>query len=242
MTLRQWGILLILFVVALIFATPLPATAQAYAGLPANAATYLPLLVQTQRSVWPNAPKPGHMGAQVQKESCITVKHSKCWNPRAELKTAREYGFGFGQTTVAYNADGSERFNVFKEMQSLDPILKTWAWQNRFDPTMQLRALVVKNRIGYERISGAATDIDHLAFSLAGYNGGMSGVLSDRRLCQATPGCDHRRWFGHTEKYSNKSRTPWKGYGKSAFDINREYPRVIIFQLTPMYVPYFVQQ
>ncbi len=211
-----------------------------YIGLPANAATYLPILVQTQRAVWPNATHPGWMGAQVQKESCITVKHSKCWNPRSELKTAREYGFGFGQITIAYHANGKERFNVFQELtNAADPKLRNWAWDDRFNPEMQLRAMIVKNKIGYERISGAADSTERLAFSLAGYNGGLGGVLSDRRMCMAVKTCDQSRWFGHTEYYSMKSRVKWQGYGKSAFEINREYPRTIMLKLTPLYAPYF---
>lgn len=207
--------------------------------LPPNAHKYLPALVETQKELWPDAPLPGWLGAQVHKESCITVRHSKCWNPRAELKTDREYGFGFPQITIAKNKDGSERFNVFKELQAIDPVLRKWRWEDRFDAKMQLRALLIKNKIGYDRISGAATGVDRLAFSLAGYNGGMGGVLSDRRLCQGTRGCDSTRWFGHTEKTSNKSRKPWKGYGKSAFDINREYPYTIIYKLRPLYASYF---
>lgn len=207
--------------------------------LPANAKLYLPTLVEVQKDVWPAAPLPSFLGAQVQKESCITVKHPKCWNPHAELKTAREYGFGFGQTTVAYNTNGTERFNVFKEMQASDSVLSKWKWEDRFDAKMQLRALVVKNRIGYERIAGATNRVDHLAFSLAAYNGGMAGVLSDRRLCQARKDCNPDKWFGNVEFYSNKSRVAWHGYGQSAFEINRAYPVAIIFKLRPAYEPYF---
>ena len=207
--------------------------------LPPNAAQYLPILVQLQKDLWPDSPYPGWMGAQVEKESCIHRKHPKCWNPHAELKTKREYGFGFGQNTVAYNADGSERFNVFKELKVLDPVLRKWDWEDRFNPQMQLRALVVKNKITYDRILGARTELDHMAFSLAGYNGGLGGVISDRRLCDGTRGCDSGRWFGHVEFTSNKSRIKWQGYGQSAFEINRAYPVAVLIKLRPPYVSYF---
>lgn len=207
--------------------------------VPANAPAYLPMLVAEQRAIWPDAPGPhGWTAAQVHKESCIHAKHPKCWNPRAELKTAREYGFGFGQITVAYRADGSERFNVFNELRRSDPRLKSWAWEDRHNPQMQLRALLIKNKIGYQTITGARNDVEHLAFSLAGYNGGLGGVVADRRLCQGTRGCDPSRWYGHVERTSNKSRVKWQGYGASAFDINRAYP-VSIMKLQPLYAPYF---
>lgn len=207
--------------------------------VPANAKQYLPMLIEVQKSVWPAVPIPDHQAAQIEKESCITRRHPKCWNPHAELKTSREYGFGFGQTTIAYNADGSERFNVFKELKGLDPVLRQWEWNNRFDPYMQLRAFVVKNRIGYDRIIGAATELDRVSFSLAGYNGGISGVLSERRLCQATSGCDPNRWIDNVERTSNKSRIANHGYGKSAYQINREYPRDILYRIRPTYTKYF---
>lgn len=215
---------------------------QTLPPLPTNAYKYLPMLIELEDELWPDAPLRGWTGAQVHKESCITVKHSKCWNPRAELRTSREWGVGFGQITIAYNKDGSERFNVFNELRALDPVLRTWRWDDRFDPKMQLRALLVKNKIGYLSITGASNRVDHLAFSLAGYNGGLSGVLSDRRLCQAVQGCDPNRWFGNVELYSNKSRKPWQGYGQSAFEINRAYPREIIFKLRPLYEPYYMEK
>lgn len=190
--------------------------------------------------MWPDAPGPaGWAAAQVHKESCITAKHSKCWNPKVELKTAREYGFGLSQVTISYRQDGTERFNVFKELKASDARLRNWAWEDRYNPTMQLRAMLIKNKIGYRTITGAYNDVEHLAFSLAGYNGGLGGVLSDRRLCQGTRGCDPSRWFGHVERTSNKSRVKWQGYGQSPFDINRAYPVTILYTLRPQYEPYF---
>lgn len=216
----------------------------AFAQIPANAHQYLPVLIELQPKVFPESPpsQAGWTAAQVEKESCIHKKHPKCWNPRSELKTKREYGFGFGQTTVAYRADGSERFNVFKELQQLDPVLRKWQWEDRFNPEMQLRALLVKDRICFTRTTGVTIDVEHVAFTLACYNGGFGGVLSDRRLCQGTKGCDHSKWFGHTARTSNKSRVKWEGYGKSAFEINREYPTIILFTLRPSYAPYFKEK
>lgn len=211
----------------------------AFAQIPPGAVQYLPVLRDVQKTVWPTHPQPATLAAQVEQESCISLKHSKCWNPRAELKTSREYGFGFGQTTVAYNANGTERFNVFKELQMQDAVLRRWRWEDRFDPAMQLRALLVKNKTGYDRITGSATHADHLAFSYAAYNGGMGGLLSDRRLCAGTRGCDDRVWYNNVERTSNKSRTAVHGYGKSFFAINREYVVNVMEVRRRKYDPYF---
>lgn len=208
--------------IALVMAMLVLYTCSARGELPPGAVQYLPLLKAEQQKYWPDMPAPHTLAGQVEQETCISLRHRKCWNPRAELKTSREYGFGFGQITRAYNPDGSIRFDTFSELAGLHPDLRKWRWEERYDPVMQLRALVLKDRRLFGRFP-AATDADALAFMLAPYNGGTGGLIQDVKLCEASPGCDATRWFGHVEHHSRKSRKKWQGYGKSAFEINREY-------------------
>jgi hypothetical protein len=35
----------------------------------------------------------------VEHESCISLKHKRCWEPTSQLKTSREIGAGLGQVT-----------------------------------------------------------------------------------------------------------------------------------------------
>lgn len=205
--------------------------------LPKLALVYLPLLLSTQQQIWPDAPMPSFLAAQIEQESCISVTHSKCWNPRAELNTAREYGFGFGQITRAVRPDGSVRFDKFAELKAAYTSLRDWSWSDRFSPAMQMTALIEMDRGIYERVD-AATVRDRLAMALAAYNGGEGGLAQDRWQCKLKPGCDPARWFGHVELTSNKSRVKWQGYGKSAFEINREYPRSILDVRRAKYVPF----
>jgi hypothetical protein len=192
--------------------------------VPEGAREFAPVLALEQRKAWPRMPEPWTLGGQVEQESCISLRHSKCWNPRAELKTHREYGFGFGQITIAYRADGSERFNKFQELRAGHEALSKWEWSARYDPEFQLRAIVLMDLELWRRIPPAATVQDHTAFVLASYNGGVGSVLQDRRLCDNTAGCDPTRWFGHVAKHSLKSKVPQKAYGgKSWYAINREY-------------------
>lgn len=209
--------------------------------IPPLAQTFLPLLLATQLAVWPAAPMPSFLAAQVEQESCIRLTHPKCWNPRAELKTSREYGFGIGQITTAYRADGSVRFNKFAELKQQHDSLRDWQWDDRYDARYQFLALIEMNKALFERMRGAASEGDQLSFALAAYNGGESGVMQDRTLCRRTPACDPAQWLGHVERTSLKSKVKWNGYGKSAFEINREYVWNVLYVRRSKYVPYMEQ-
>lgn len=190
--------------------------------IPALATLYLPLLATVTAALWPSMPDKPLLAAQIEQETCITLKHPKCWNPKAELKTAREYGFGLGQLTI------TAKFNNFVAAQGWDESLKGWQWQDRYDPEMQMRALVAYDRNLYRQIRFGASEADRLAFMFSAYNGGLGGLLKDRRLCAGAANCNPERWFGHVEQHSFRARTAAKGYGKSFFEINREYVRNIM--------------
>ena len=207
--------------------------------IPEQAAALLPELRTIQKSIWDDAPMPSFLAAQIEQESCISLTHSKCWNPHAELKTSREYGFGLGQTTVAYNADGSTRFNKFEELKRQYASLRGWTWSARFDAKYQMTALVEMDRGIYKRVQIFQTPLDRLAFTLSAYNGGESGLRQDQLLCRNRSDCDPSRWFGNVEKYSLKSRQKFKGYGQAPFDINREYVSNVIYLRRPKYEKFF---
>ena len=199
------------------------------AALPKLAEVYLPLLMSVSAAQWPGGVEPWVMAAQVEKESCISLKHSKCWSPMAELKTSRENGIGFGQFTRAYNADGSTRFDKISELRAANPVeLAGWSWDRRYDAVYQLKGLVLADSKSYSKFSKlAATPMDAWRFTLAGYNGGDGTVMQSRLMCSSVAACDKNVWYGNVELHSNKSRAKWKGYGESAFDINRGYVRKI---------------
>lgn len=206
--------------------------------IPKLAALYLPVLLSVQTAVWPDAPTPAFLAGQIEQETCISLTHSKCWNPKAELKTSREWGRGLGQVTTAYRADGSVRFDKQAELREQFASLRGWTTEKWSDPGYQITAIVEMDKSIFRRVSGAASDADRLHFTLSAYNGGESGVRQDRLLCRNSAGCDPSRWFGHVEMTSLKSKVAFKGYGASPYQINREYVRNVIQRRTK-YEPYF---
>lgn len=198
-----------------------------------NELLYLPVLRTEVQTYWPDLPSKAALAAQVRQETCPSLKSKLCWSPRAELKTEREYGFGLGQLTV------TAKFDNFKAATKLDKSLKDWTWENRYNAQFQLRTMVLMDKFNYGKFSFVADPRERMAFTLAGYNGGIGGVLSDRLVCKTVVGCDQNRWFGHVEHTSKKAKVAANGYGQSFFQINRGYVKNVLDLYTPRYRGYF---
>jgi hypothetical protein len=204
--------------------------------IPPQAEQYRVTLSTERLKHWQDHPRPEVLPALIEHESCISLRHSRCWNPGSRLKSAREEGAGFGQITRAWRPDGSTRFDALAEMRDRHPALREWSWSNVYQrPDLQLRAVVLKSRDDYRALSVVADPINRLAFADAAYNGGLGGVQKERRACGLRPGCDPQRWFGHVEAVCLKSRQPLYG-GRSACDINRHHVRDVLLVRAPKYL------
>jgi hypothetical protein len=203
--------------------------------IPVAAIPLLPLLA-VEMARLPDVP--AHIIAgQIDHESgCPNVR--KCWNPKVEFKTAREHGIGVGQATIAYNADGSIRFDKPAELRAKYESLREFKGAGLYSPALQIRAVVLLNKENYDRIKGAANNHERIAFMLASYNAGLGLVNKDRLLCGNTPQCDSSRWFGNVERQGVQSKTRWQGYGKSAFEITRYYVPDILRLRSPKYASF----
>jgi hypothetical protein len=172
---------------------------------------------------WPDHPAPEILPALIEHESCLGLKHPRCWNSLSRLKSAREEGAGLGQLTRAYRIDGTLRFDALAEMRTQHPALQELDWSNVYQrPDLQLRALVLKSRDNFQALRQVSDPWARLSFADAAYNGGLAGVQLERRACALKAGCDPQQWFGHVENVCLKGRVALYG-GRSACDINRHH-------------------
>lgn len=220
----------ILFIIgaAWIFSTRVYAQ-EVTAFVPAGAYKYCPMLQDEKEKLWPSHIEPAALCSLVEHETCITLKHGMCWNPQARLKTDREEGAGFGQITRAYNKDGSIRFDALQDTKRLDASLADWSWSNVYQrPDLQLRSIVISSRDCNNKLSRLVRDPKQvLRMCDAAHNGGYAGLQSERRACGLRTGCDPQVWAGNVENVCLKSKVKWKGYGKSACEINREHVNMV---------------
>lgn len=196
--------------------------------IPAAAVAHQATFSAEYRLHWPDHPMPALLPALAEHESCLSLRHSRCWSATSRLKSAREEGAGIGQITRAWHADGRLRFDALAEMRARHPSLRELSWSNVYQrPDLQLRALVLKSRDNFQALGVVRDEFQRLAFADAAYNGGMGGVQKDRRACQIKAGCNPQVWFGHVENTCTKSRVALYG-GRSACDINRHHVRDVV--------------
>lgn len=175
-------------------------------------------------------PKAAYLASLIEHESCISLKHSKCWNSQSRLRSDREEGAGLGQITRAFKADGSIRFDALSELKYKYPKeLSELSWQVVYTrPDLQIRALTLMMRDNYQTFDKYVLDKrEAYAFADAAYNGGLGGVNHERRACKLTSWCDPNRWFDNVEKLCLKSKVALYG-NRSACDINRHHVKDVI--------------
>lgn len=221
-------ILLVLFSCPL-WAQEVPAAPK---GIPQNFMYHKDTLIDVMKRKWPDNPYPSAVAGQIEQETCISLMHKKCWSRFAELKTEREHGAGLGQHTK------TARFDAVEEAKGLDRDLKEWGWNDIYNAEMQMVALLAMMKRNYGIFKNSTSELDRYAFALAAYNGGIGGIQSDQRVCRNTKGCDDKLWFGNVENTSLKQKTKLNGYGKSFFEINREYPVNILLKRRQKYKPF----
>ncbi len=200
---------------------------------PEKSLPWLPVLQQEASQYWPDNPSLAVLAAQPEQETCPSLHSKGCWNPHAGFKTSREEGIGLGQITI------TSKYDNLAAARTLDSSLHTWAYEQRYDGRRQLRAMILMDRASYKKLSMIQDKHQRNKMALSAYNGGLGGLLNDRRLCDSIDGCNPDMWDGNVELHSLKSHVKYKGYGKSFFEINREYPKNIYWFRADHYREYF---
>lgn len=208
----------------------LASLAVAAPKLPNQAPQYLPILIEELNTYHPKV--------QIAQFYPGLVEQESLWKLNATLKTSREWGCGFGQFTVAYNANGTVRFDALAETKRLHKSLSGWNWADCANARYQLRAVVLKGK-QHERFCEVYMDTPEDVKKCMGssYNGGEGGFTKRIRMCRAKADCNPRLWDANLEKQCAASNTKVHGYGESFCEINSRYPGRV-FKRMEKYQPY----
>lgn len=227
----------ILLVFLTIFSTNSFANTDPKTYIPPQAYQYLPTIQEQVNIIFPEFKLVAYFPALIEHESCITLKHSKCWNPQSELKTKRERGVGLSMLTIAFNSDGTTRFDSLTEIVKQNPkLLKELNWNNiPYRPDLQIRAMIIMTKNNYIALRGVPSTVQRISMSDSAYNGGLGSVNKSRTICKLASECDPNIWFNNVEKYSTKSKKILYG-NRSAKDINLNHVRDVMTVRLPKYM------
>lgn len=208
--------------------------------IPTNAYQYLPLVKTETDRIFPEIPIKAYPAALAEHESCIHLKHSRCWNPKSELRTKREFGVGFGQITKAYKEDGSIRFDSLTDMVRIhNKELKELSWSNiTTRPDLQIRAMLLMSKGNYKELFKVADPIERLKMTDLAYNAGLGRVNKNRMQCRLSKNCDTQLWDNNVELHCTASKRILYG-NRSACDIMKHHVNSVMYERLPKYKPYF---
>ena len=200
-------------IIALLFATVAGAE-----PIPERARPLLPVLSASLDEHWPAAPLRHVTAGQVEQESA--------WKERAQLKTSRELGRGLVQLTIAYRADGTERFNSYRDAVRMRA-LSGWDWRaDPFNIRYQATYLVLRDRAEFAGMRKLMVD-DEQAWraALVAYNAGQGRVLK-RRAYATAAGMPADRWSGGLEHAHGPVEAALL-YGKPLWQAVNHYPQTV---------------
>lgn len=185
--------------------------------------TLLPLIKKEVSTFAPMIEEPWYFPGLFEHESCIHLKHSRCWDTRAELKNEREHGLGLSQLTASWDKNGRLRFDNLTTLKKRYPKeLGELSWdtfKNR--PDLQIRAGVIMISEEYGAFSSIKVSRERLKMADSSYNGGRRDVIKGRELCKLTRGCDPQIWDLNVERHLPKNKIPDARYGgQSMYSIN----------------------
>lgn len=211
--------------------------------IPPNALKYTPMYKDEVYRLIPTITNPEYFAALTEHESCVSLKSKRCFDPTAELLTAREQGVGLGQITRTKNADGTIRFDSLTDLRSRHMAeLQELSWSNvKERPDLQMRQVIVMTKDNLKQLFQVTDETQRFKMADAAYNGGIGHTKKERLQCGLTKGCDPQYWDNHVEMIKSiKSQKPIYG-NRSAWDINRHHVKDVWVRM-PKYVPLMRKQ
>lgn len=208
--------------------------------IPPKAFLYNQVIKNQLDITFPKIPTYHYIPSLIEHESCISLRHRKCWEPTSALRTSRETGIGLGQLTKTFRADGSVRFDTLSDMAKAYKVeLRELSWATiHLRPDLQIRTMIIMVRDTYNKLYTITDPIERLKMSDSAYNSGYGSVTKKRRVCSLTKGCDANRWTGHVglQCLGNNAVI----YGKrSACDINKHHVDDVFNVKLPKYKTYY---
>lgn len=204
--------------------------------IPPQAFEYKEIIYNELGQFFTEIPDYNYVPSLIEHESCISLTHSKCWNPKSQLKTSRETGAGLGQITRAYRSDGSLRFDTLTDLRTrYKNELQELSWNNVYTrPDLQIRSMILLVKESYQKLYNIQNPYDRLAMADSAYNGGLNDVFKARRACGLSSNCNSQIWFKNVELYSPKSTKVLYGT-RSAKDINLHHVKDVMSVKLPKY-------
>ena len=204
--------------------------------IPERAFLHKETIKQELDTYFPFIPDYNYVPSLVEHESCLSLKHSRCWNSTSRLKSAREEGAGLGQITRAYTKDGALRFDSLQAMKDrYKQALRDASWDTIYQkPEVQIRMIVLMTRDDYKKLYNIDAPLERLHMTDAAYNGGLGGVQKERRACGLAANCDPDIWFNNVELHCLKSKKAIYG-NRSPCDINRHHVEDVFHKRLPKY-------
>lgn len=196
-----------------------------FAGALERAQQYLPIYREVVSVHWPQMP--------MQHIPCGQVEQESSWKATATLKTPRELGRGLTQMTVAYNKDGSERFNIYREAVKWRA-LKGWNWrQDPYNVQYQLTFLVLQDQMNYAVLRPLFINEEETwKAALVSYNAGRGRVMSRLAVARARESPADRWTSGLDQAHGPKEDRIL--YGRPLWQAVNEYP-VKVFRRAEKY-------
>lgn len=204
--------------------------------IPPQALQFKDIYILNQEQFFPRLDDPSYFMALTEHESCISLKHSKCWNASSKLQSKRELGIGLSQLTKTYREDGTIRFDTLTELrQRHKEHLSELSWLTvEKRPDLQIKAMYLLTRDNYVRIVKAKTEDDRWFMTDAAYNAGYGSIQKRKTKCSLTKGCDPTVWEGNLAEHCPMTSKPL--YGKrSACDINNHHVYDVFYNRMPKY-------